>query len=154
MEDTTQDVQVLAKVFYIVPEGEEDEGRGESLWAYSLGDQLYELQNIPVYAEHLNIGDVVQCRESNDTLPVIQKLIRKSGNRTLRVIFREEITAEEAVDLVIIPLTEKGISYEKAVQRHYMFHVPANSDYEWAVNLLRQKDLEGLLWLYEQNEGN
>ena len=124
------------------------------IWAYSLGKQLYELQNIPIYTENLNIGDVVRCHESTENLPIIDKLVQKGGNRTLRVIFREETSAEDAVDLVIMPLAEKGIDYEKAAQRHYMFNVPVNADYGWAVNLLRQKDNEGLLWLYEQNEDN
>lgn len=154
MDDKIKDNRQLAKILYIIPEGEEDEGSAESLWAYSLGEQLYELQNIPIYTENLNIGDVVRCHESAEELPVIDKLAQKSGNRTLRVIFREEASAEDAVDLVIMPLAEKGIDYEKAVQRHYMFNVPVNADYNWAINLLRQKDKEGLLWLYEQNEDN
>ncbi len=77
----------LVKILYVIPDGEEDAGSGESLWAFSLGDQLYELQNIPVYAEHLNVGDVVLCDEPNNSIPIIREVVKRSGNRTLRVIF-------------------------------------------------------------------
>ena len=80
----------LVKILYIVPEGEEDAGKGESLWAYSLGNQLYELQNIPVNAEHLNVEDIVRCEESNNSRPIIKVLVKKSGNRTLRVISKKK----------------------------------------------------------------
>jgi hypothetical protein len=33
----------LVKVLYIIPEGEEDAGVAEGLWAFPLGNQLYEL---------------------------------------------------------------------------------------------------------------
>jgi hypothetical protein len=140
----------LVKVLYVIPEGEDDAGLSESMWALPLGDSLFELQNISVYAEHLNFADVVRCEESVDALPVICELVRASGHRTLRVIFREETQAEDAVDNVIIPLNENGITYERSAKRCYMFDVPPTSNYAWALELLRQKDAEGMLWLYEQ----
>jgi len=68
--------QELVKISYLIPEGEDYAGKVETLWAYSLGDQLYELQNIPLYAEHLNVEDIVLCDESADSLPLINKLIK------------------------------------------------------------------------------
>ena len=151
MQNTDETVEPhLVKIRYIIPEGEDDGGEAEGLWSVSLGDQLYQLQNIPFYAEHLNAEDIVFCDEPLDAQPVIQKLLQKSGNRTLRVIFREETSAEEAVDLVIMPLNENRITHEKMRQRYYAFNVPSEADYMWARNLLKQKDDAGLLWLYEQ----
>ncbi|MCI0554116.1 MAG: DUF4265 domain-containing protein [Anaerolineae bacterium] len=69
----------LVKISYIIPEGDDYAGQVENLWAHSLGDHLYELQNIPFYAEHLNVEDVVFCDEPADSLPVINRLIKWSG---------------------------------------------------------------------------
>jgi hypothetical protein len=140
----------LVKVLYIIPEGEEDAGVAEGLWAFPLGNQLYELQNIPVFAEYLNVEDVVRCDEPPDTAPVIRERVKPSGNRTLRVIFRDETSDEEAVDTVIMPLLEKGIVYEMAAKGHCMFNIPPDADYVGVRDFLREKDVEGILWLYEQ----
>src|SRR5690349_1725335 len=117
-----------AKILYIVPEDQDDAGESESLWSHSLGDQLYELQNIPFYAEHLNLEDIVRCDESVDGLPVIQELVRRSGNRTLRVIFREEAPEEICVD-ILWELGKQKIFSEKVTDRRFMFNVPPTSDY-------------------------
>lgn len=138
-----------AKILYIVPEGEEDAGKSESLWSNSLGNQLYELQNIPFYAEHLNLQDIVKCDESVDGLPVIQKLVKRSGNRTLRVIFRDETPEDTCVD-IIWELGKQKIFSEKVADRRFMFNIPPTSDYAWAQSFLNEKENEGLLWVYEQ----
>src|SRR5689334_2410366 len=138
----------LVKILYFIPAGEDDAGECESLWAYSLGNNLYELQNIPVYAEHLNVEDVVRCEESAETKPVIRELVRRSGNRTLRVIFCPETPDDTCVD-IMWELGQKKILSEKATHKHFSFNVPPNADYVWARDYLRTKDTEGLLWLYE-----
>lgn len=138
---------MLVKILYIIPEGEDDAGLGERLWAEPLGNGLYRLQNIPVFAEHFSVEDVVQCDESVQTLPVIHHLHQRSGNRTLRVEFLETTSAEQAVDEVIMPFSNVGIVYEKAGPRRYMFNVPADADYMWAHSLLLAKEQAGLLWV-------
>ncbi len=49
-------------------------------------------------------------------------------------------------------LGQRNILPEKSAHKHFMFNVPPESDYLWARDYLREKDLEGLLWLYEQPE--
>lgn len=139
----------LVKILYIIPEGEEDAGQGESLWAYPLGNQLYELQNIPFHAEHLNVEDIVRCSEPPDTKPVIQELVKRSGNRTLRVIFRDETPDDTCVD-IMWELRQRDIASEKVAHKRFMFNVPSTSDYDWARDFLKMKEHQGLLWLYEQ----
>jgi hypothetical protein len=140
----------LVKISYIIPEGDDYAGQVESLWAYSLGNHLYELQNIPFYAEHLNIEDVVFCEEPSDSLPVINRLIKWSGNRTLRVAFTDEAPDEKCID-IIWDLTQRNILYEIATYKGYMFNIEPENDYEWVLNFLKSKQEEGLLWLYEQS---
>ena len=141
--------QELVKISYMIPEGENYAGQVETLWAYSLGNHLYELQNIPFYAEHLNIEDVVLCNEPADSLPVINSLIKWSGNRTLRVAFTNEAPDEKCID-IIWELTKRNMVYEKATYKGYMFNIKPEHDYQWALNFLKSKEEDGLLWLYEQ----
>ena len=139
----------LVKILYIIPEGEEDAGQAEGLWAYSLGNQLYELQSIPVFVEYLNVEDIVRCDEPPDTKPVIKELVKRSGNRTLRVIFKDETPDDVGID-IIWELRQHGLAYEKAAFKRYMFNVEPKDDYVQARDYLRAKEEEGLLWLYEQ----
>lgn len=139
----------LTKIIYYVPEGEEAEGESESLWAYSLGNQLYELQNIPFFAEHLSVEDIVRCKETDDDLPVIEELVKRSGNRTLRVIFKDETPDNICID-IMKELRKHEIFSEKVSHKRFMFNIPPTSDYRWAQKFLSDKDDEGLLWVYEQ----
>ncbi len=141
----------LVKILYIIPEGEEDAGQGEGLWAFSLGNQLYELQNIPINAEHLSVEDIVRCEESDDIRPVIKELVKRGGNRTLRVIFREDAPEEECID-VIWDLKQHSVFYEKSAQHSYMFNVEPHHNYILIRDYLKERETEGLLWLYEQPE--
>lgn len=144
-----EEKRIPVKISYIIPEGQNYAGYIETLWAYSLGNQLYELQNMPFFAVHLNIDDIVFCDESADSLPIINRLIKWSGNRTLRVAFTDEATDEKCVD-IIWELTKRNILHEIATYKGYMFTVESKNDYEWALNFLKEKEEEGLLWLYEQ----
>ena len=139
----------LMKIRYVIPEGNAHAGRAEILGAHSLGDHLYELQNIPFYAEHLNFEDIVFCDESDNSLPVINRLIKWSGNRTVRVAFTDEAPDEKCVD-IIWALAKRKILYEIATHKGYMFNIGPKNDYEWTLNFLRAKEEEGLLWLFEQ----
>ena len=148
---TKNDEHKLIKILYVIPDGEEDAGSAESLWAYSLGNQLYELQNIPIYAEHLNVEAVVRCVEPSDSIPIIRELVKPCGNRTLRVIFHPDTPDDICVD-IMWELGQREIIPEKSVHKHFMFNVPPASDYLWVRDYLREKATEGLLWLYEQPE--
>jgi len=59
--------------------------REESLWARSLGDRLYRLDNTPWYATGCALGDVVECEDRPGQLPRLVRVVQRSGNRTIRV---------------------------------------------------------------------
>ena len=63
---------------------------GESMWAVDLGNDLYELRNVPFHAYDLNFGDVVRATaDSPELKPEIRGVERRSGHRTLRVFFQK-----------------------------------------------------------------
>jgi hypothetical protein len=122
--------------------------QSETLWSKPLGDNLYQLENIPEFVEDLNLHDVVICQEKSFDFPVITEVFRRSGNRTLRVQFKEETSAENAVD-IISNLRQKQVFYEKAGKRRYMFNIEPDANYENVLEFLKSKEQEDLLWVYD-----
>jgi hypothetical protein len=119
----------------------------EWIWAKRLRNKLYRIENVP-FSGQLNLHDVVRCKDFPDDFPLVTEIISRSGNRAIRVEFKEETTAENAVD-VIMELKAKKVFYEKAGRRIYMFNVEPNVNFESIQDFLKSKEAEGLLWLYE-----
>jgi len=70
--------------------------KGESVWAKSLGDDLYEIESIPFCAYGLNYGDVVRATpDGPDQKPEVRSVVSMSGNQTLRVSFCDKLSREE-----------------------------------------------------------
>ena len=119
----------------------------EVVWSKHLGKSLYRLENIP-YTEELNLHDVVRCEPRPNGLPTVVEIVSRSGNRTLRVAFKEEIPVETVSD-ILSELREKQVYYEKAIARLFMFNIEPSVNYETVRDYLKSKQEEGLLWLYE-----
>src|SRR5260370_42030375 len=93
------DVSDLVKVFVDLPNHWDT--NGESMWARSLGDDLYELHNSPFSAYDLNYLDVVVALSAEPGLkPQICRMERRSGHKTLRLIFKAE-TARAVRDQIL-----------------------------------------------------
>lgn len=68
---------------------------GESMWALPAGPSLYKVNNIPFFADGINLHDVVRCTEDDpEGLPEIQEVVERSGHRTYQVLFNGEATEE------------------------------------------------------------
>jgi hypothetical protein len=141
----------LVKIVYVVPHDEELAGQKEGLWAYPLGKQLYRLENIPLLAKHLNLDDVVRCKESFFAKPIIKELVGRSGNRKMYVNFSDE-TPDEICIGIIIELGHQNIRGEKVFDRKYTFNVPFSSDYAWVKKFLLAKQEDGLLLFREGSQ--
>ncbi len=81
-------------------------------------------------------------------MPIIRELAKRSGNQTLRVIFRDETPDDTCVD-IMWELKQRNIFSEKVTHKKFMFNVPPDSDYSWAKDFLKTKEDQNLLWLYE-----
>lgn len=118
---------------------------GESFWAKDLGNAEYELRNTPFYAYGLNWGDIVLAISSApDRKPEIQKVIRPSGNRTLRVFFGDLVSRESQVEH-LDGLHALGLSYERATKRLVALDVAPDSDYGEICNELWKLEQQGIL---------
>jgi len=119
--------------------------KGESLWAKDLGDDLYEIQNVPFCAYGLNCLDVVHAiADDADLKPEIRSVVRRSGNQTARLFFDDESTREQQK-----PYLDKIISMgawtERANESVVCVNIPASANYESICDYLAQLEVEEVL---------
>lgn len=119
-----------AKVLFEVPN---DDGTSEieTLWATHLNGDEYELDNSPFYTYGVSWKDVVLapfCQEQQ--FPKLQCVIRKSGNRTVRVIFKTPVETGNESDALLQGLISLGCDYEGATKKYISVNIPPNVNLE------------------------
>lgn len=108
------------------------DGEVETLWANPAGeDRLYVLDNLPWYAYGVSLGDVVEATPDADGYLEMRRVVRKSGNRTLRVIL--EVTQPDRAwtfesRALIDGLVERGCGFEGANRELVAVNVPPAVD--------------------------
>jgi hypothetical protein len=61
----------------------------ESIWVRKVRGKLYEVMAVPFFAYNISLGDIVSCSTDDDGEGLfIDKVVKKSGNRTVRVAFK------------------------------------------------------------------
>jgi hypothetical protein len=101
---------------------------GETIAARALGDDMYELLHVPFYAYDLNRGDhVVAHATSADLLPEIDRVVHRSGHRTLRVLFFDAVSPERRI-VLLDSLVDLHVSYACATEKYYALDVAPEAD--------------------------
>jgi hypothetical protein len=117
--------------------------KGESLWAKDLGNDLYEIQNVPFCAYGLNCGDVVRATaDARDLKPEVREVVRRSGNQTLRVSFNVRKDQQGAY-LEAIETT--GAWVERANPTFICINVPPKANYTEVLEYLERQESSGAL---------
>ena len=112
------------KVLFRVPE-DDGSAQVETLWATSLGNDEYKLDNSPFYAYSVSWEDVVYAPyDSIEEHPTFKRVLRKSGNRTVRVIFDPPVQDGNPSDEVLQGLVALGCSYEGANRGYMSINIP------------------------------
>ena len=103
----------------------------ETLWATSLGEDAFELDNSPFYAYGVSWKDVVFAPfDSTEGFPSFQNVIHKSGHRTVRLIFDPPVEDGNSSDLILQGLVSLGCTYEGANRGFMSIDIPAGVDLE------------------------
>jgi hypothetical protein len=102
-------------------------GEVETLWADSLGENRYRLDNLPWYAYRVSLDDVVEALPDSDGQLHLVRVVEKSGNRTIRLMCAvgesdRELTLESKQ--LLAGLIERGCSYEGANKVLVAVNVP------------------------------
>jgi hypothetical protein len=117
---------------------------GESLWARPVGPGLFELDNVPFYAYDLNFGDTVRATpDAPDLKPEIREVVRRSGHRTLRIIFTG-LPRERQAEL-LDTLAPFGASAERATASFVALDIVPGGDVDRIRALLDEAEAQGLL---------
>ncbi len=111
------------------------DGTVETPWAIDLGGGTYRLDNIPFFAYGVSADDIVQAAPEADGVLKFMKVVKPSGNRTLRIAFKDKVTKTEPL---LIRLTEMGVGWEGAFAKLIALSVPPETNVQKVVDLLNQ----------------
>lgn len=134
-----------AKVLFRVPK--EDGGADvETLWAYDLGSDKYKLDNLPYYAYGVSCDDVVLAPFNEDEgFATFEKVVSKSGNRTVRIIFDLPFESGNESEALINKLVEMGCDFEGANTKYIVVNIPTSVDLNAVADKL---NLAEVTWEY------
>lgn len=143
MQKEGSDNEGLVKLYLDLPD---DEGvGGESLWARPVGPDLYEIRNVPFHAYDLHFNDVVRASTiAPGEKPRIQEVVKRSGHRTLRVIF-PDATPESRQAELLGELRPFGATYERATRLYVAIDVEPSGDYQAVCDRLWAWEKDGIL---------
>jgi hypothetical protein len=100
----------------------------ETLWAFDLGNDEYQIDNSPFYAYSVSWRDVVHAPfQEDEGFPTFQRVVTKSGHRTVRVVLESRLEADEAHPL-LEGLKTFGCTYEGAGRKYISVDVPPGVD--------------------------
>lgn len=123
-----------------------DENDYETVWAEPLADNYYRLDNSPFFAYGLSWRDVVEARVGSDGVLDYVRVIRKSGNRTVRIIFPAYGSSDDKARVVLEEIRKLGCSYEGMKPSLVSVNVPPDINLASVTNFL--KTCSGIEWEY------
>jgi hypothetical protein len=83
----------------------------ESVWGKRVGDDRYELENVPVWAYGLAYGDVVEANTGEDGRKHFRKLLSKGGLLTVRAAGPE--ADQDTFNKLYEELKRHAVAYER-----------------------------------------
>src|SRR5262245_42208012 len=105
------------------------DGNVETLWATPLGRHRYRLENCPFFAYSVSWLDVVEARPpSKGAFPDFIRVVKKSGHKTIRVIFKPPVDKSKKSMAVLKKLVEMGCGYEGANPAYIVVNIPPTVD--------------------------
>lgn len=121
-------------------------GDAEVLWARLVGEDMAELDNIPLVVFGVSMGDVVKVKDDDGWL-LYDDVARRGGHSTYRVML-EDPEDTEAQGRFREILT-RGCSYEQLTPRFVALDVPPDTDI-FAIYELLEGGLDDQLWTFEE----
>jgi hypothetical protein len=118
----------------------------ETLWATPVDVNLYQLDNSPFFAYGVSWQDVIEAHPAEDQFLEYVRCVTKSGNRTLRVIFQDYRSDDQAAREVLQGLKSLGCSYEGMQPKMISINVPPKVSLDEVTDFLTKQS--GLQWEY------
>ncbi len=112
----------------------------ETLWAVALGNNLFRLDNSPFYVYGVSWLDIIEAREIAEGFYEFVRVVEKSGNRTVRIIFQQFTGNDEQGKQILSDITNLGCSYEGANSKFIVITIPSIVSFESVVNYLSNQE--------------
>ena len=121
----------------------------ETLWAKPLGQNRYGLDNSPFYAYSVSWQDIIEAvANTQDGALEFVKVLKKSGNRTVRLILhRVAIESDEGAQL-LAPLLKMGCSYEALYDKLVSVSIPPFANFDEVVEYVKSLSGQDVDWEY------
>lgn len=146
----------LIKILFELPEDWHGSS-SETLWAASLNNGLYQIQNVPFLVKDVSLKDVVSARNDDLLSSVIlafEEKVKSGGHSTYRIALTPEQRASDAWRRYWEELAQLGCSHESGEFGHLLIlavDVPPQTNIFQAYAAL-EKGTEQGAWDFE--EGN
>lgn len=126
-----------SKVRFLLPDGPY---ASESLWATSMGNNLYRIENYPFFVYDVSWKDLVEAiPDAPGNNPVFTRIVKKSGSNTIRVFISDlEVPPEEHP--ILKGLNDLGCWYENADSSLFAICLPPGVDFEIVCRLLNDSE--------------
>ncbi len=130
LEAKQHDESKQVKVLFRTP-AEKDEAFVETLWAIPQGGDLYKLDNNPIYPYGVSSGDIVEAPfDPDEQFRKFTKVVIKSGNKTVRIIFDKKVEESKEDQAILDKLVQMGCDYEGLNQIHFSINVPSSANFK------------------------
>lgn len=96
----------------------------ESVWAESLGNQRYRIQNVVVLAQHVSVMDVVRCTSRSDEIPEVVEVVERGPYCTIGIIFDAHSRLEERREILYRVHESGGLPGERTADHCFAVVVP------------------------------
>lgn len=115
----------------------------ETLWATPVGPDQYQLDNSPFYAYAVSWQDIVYAPlDREDGRPSFKEVVKKSGHRTIRIIFDQPIQDGNEPDAHLHRLGELGCIYEGDNRKLISVDIPPAIELETIRRYLIEHELQ------------
>jgi hypothetical protein len=118
----------------------------ETSWAKPIRDDLYSIENSPFFAYAVSFEDVVEARTGADDVLEYVRCVKKSGNKTVRIIFQQYTSDDPRAQAILRGLRELRCSYEGMQPRMISVNVPPDVALANVTDYLNEQ--RGMAWEY------
>lgn len=115
-----------------------DDAEVETPWADYLGNDQYQLKNFPFFYYGLSYDDIFEAKiiHEDDDRPYLTKIIKKSGHKTVRVIFEKSIKESDEGLNILNAVKEMGCGYEGNGTKFFVINIQPHCDFWQVCNYL------------------
>lgn len=118
------------------------DGDTETPWTTPVGNDLYRLENSPLFAYNVSWQDVIEAKPDEDGFLVFVRVVEKSGNRTVRIILKPPTDELAESQRVLDTLVEMDCSYEGANASYLSINIPADANFQAVCEYLTQGGIQ------------